>query len=247
MKKNLFVFCCFWAVLSAVQAQGYDTLAAQKHSRRIMSNAPFVFKAKQMDTKDFRVSENQVWATVRLVVSEVFKNNNLKIGDTVEIHYNTYCIYDKFGRLDCSGHLPPNPRLVGEWGEQYCFLDTINQSNIFENSKGSFKLYDKVNCTAHERRDSRDSIVLAFLYNYPTEGVFLKTLYECLKPIKLENTEIKSEIKRKNKRNKKKIGGARSKIEYLPAKTLIITNKPKMSYCTRNKAFFMPQYLFFKI
>jgi hypothetical protein len=150
MKKILFVFCCFWAAISAVRAQNqYDPIAAQKRSEQVMRNAPFVFKVKQMDTKDFRVSENQVWATVRLVVLEVFKGDNLKIGDTIEIHYNTYCIYDKSGRFNCDRHLPSNPILVGEWGEQYCFLDTINQSNIFKNSKGSFKIYDKVNCTAH--------------------------------------------------------------------------------------------------
>jgi hypothetical protein len=63
--------------------------------------------------------------------------------------------------------------------------------------------------------------VLAFLYNYPTEGAFLKTLYECLKPIKTENIELNTILKHKKKKKKKKVSDASQRV--MPTTTLNVT------------------------
>jgi Secretion system C-terminal sorting domain len=224
MKKILFVFCCFWAVLSVAQAQGYDTLAAQKHSRRIIRNAPFVFKARQLGgdyTSFYKRYTNQAWLSIRWVVVENFKGG-LSIGDTIETHHTAGCYYNERNSVDCPMHGTRHYDLAGEWTDQYFFGDTVNHSNIFKSSKRALKFYDDISCAGYEKRywgeSPVDSTVFTFISVYPTEGVFLKTLYECLKPIKTENIELKFEIKRQNKRNKKKIGGTPTKV--MPTATL---------------------------
>jgi hypothetical protein len=228
MKKILFVFCCFWAAMSAVRAQHEpikhsDSLRFYKHAEAVVRDAPFIFKGQEIAQKAIRGKGNEVIAVTQLRIIEVIKGD-IAVGDTVEFSYllgNGIWNNDELAGMESHGQ---GKEVVWENINKpmYFFCKSYLHKPYFMNTKKTFSLYSERPFSVSGTSDGLWFSYLTFKTEYNFLNYINKILApkaEVIMPIKVI-TPLKD--KKKKKTSQKKIMNEMGIRQMMPSKVFNI-------------------------